>query len=243
MDSGSEQEDTTFMHSELPAAGLEVAPSSLASKPGSMQSHHVVVSDEQETSGLSTYPFLLEERQTGGSLPIPGSNTLSLPSSSLSFASPTSEWVPETSGPVRSLVDVAPLALVRDFLADIAQAVQDYRQRHVESGAYHAQCEREPMFSVQAYADQGMTKVTGQLHQLQLHPQAGMNSFPKPTVKKTMAAALVENTKKQSIAFVPKDVAKATHRFLPLFNKALFPHKAPPASTANRLLFTDAEDE
>ncbi|CAK9860777.1 unnamed protein product [Sphagnum jensenii] len=196
-----------------------------------------------ETSGLSTYPFLLEERQTGGSLPIPGSNTLGLPSSSLSFSSPTSEWVPETSGPVRSLVDVAPLALVRDFLADIAQAVQDYRQRHVESGAYHAQCEREPMFSVQAYADQGMTKVTGQLHQLQLHPQAGMNSFPKPTVKKTMAAALVENTKKQSIAFVPKDVAKATHRFLPLFNKALFPHKAPPASTANRLLFTDAEDE
>jgi hypothetical protein len=92
--------------------------------------------------------------------------------------------------------------------------------------------------SVQAYADQGMTKVTGQLH-----PQAGMNSFPKPTVKKTMAAALVENTKKQSIAFIPKDVAKATHRFLPLFNKALFPHKAPPASTANRLLFTDAEDE
>ncbi len=113
----------------------------------------------------------------------------------------------------------------------------------MESGAYHAQCEREPMFSVQVYADQGMTKVTGQLHQLQLHPQAGMNSFPKPTVKKTMAAALVENTKKQSIAFVPKDVAKATRRFLPLFNKALFPHKAPPASTANRLLFTDAEDE
>jgi hypothetical protein len=95
----------------------------------------------------------------------------------------------------------------------------------------------------QAYADQGMTKVTGQLHQLQLHPWAGMNSFPKPTMKKTMAASLVENTKKQSIAFVPKDVAKATRRFLPLFNKALFPRKASPASTADRLLFIDAEDE
>jgi hypothetical protein len=115
MDSGSEQEDTTFVHSELPAAGLEVAPSSLASKPGSMQSHHVDVSDEQETDVVSTYPFLLEERQTGGSLPILSSNTLGLPSSSLSFASSPCEWVPETSGPLQSLVDVAPLVLVRDF--------------------------------------------------------------------------------------------------------------------------------
>jgi hypothetical protein len=70
-----------------------------------------------------------------------------------------------------------------------------------------------------------------------------MNSFPKPTVKKTMAAALVEKTKKQSIVFVPKNVAKATHQFLPPFKKGLFPHKASPASTVNRLLFTEAEDE
>jgi hypothetical protein len=91
-----------------------------------MQSHHFDVSDEQETSVLSTYPFLLEERQTGGSLAILGSNTLGLPSSSLSFASSPCEWVPETSGPVPSLVDVAPLVLVRDFLADIAQGPHSY---------------------------------------------------------------------------------------------------------------------
>jgi hypothetical protein len=30
---------------------------------------------------------------------------------------------------------------------------------------------------------------------------------------------------------------------LPLFNKALFPHKASPASIANWLLFIDVEDE
>jgi hypothetical protein len=89
------------------------------------------------------------------------------------------------------------------------------------------------MFLVQAYTDQVMTKMTGQLHQIHLHPQAGINSFPKTTVKKTVPTALEENTKKQSIAFVPKDAAKLTHQFLPLFNKTLFPHKAPPASTTN----------
>lgn len=64
-----------------------------------------------------------------------------------------------------------------------------------------------------------------------------------PKMKKTMAAALVESTKKQTIALVREDIASAMNRFSPLFNKNLFPHKAPPASAANRLLFTDAEDE
>lgn len=65
----------------------------------------------------------------------------------------------------------------------------------------------------------------------------------KPFVKKTMAAALVESTKRQSLVLVPKAVAEAMLRFFPLFNKAMYPHKAPRASTANRLLFTDSEDE
>jgi hypothetical protein len=51
------------MHIEMPVARLEMAPSSLASKPGGMQFGHCVgVVDEQETSVLSTYPFLLQER-------------------------------------------------------------------------------------------------------------------------------------------------------------------------------------
>ena len=61
--------------------------------------------------------------------------------------------------------------------------------------------------------------------------------------KKTLAATLVESTKKQSIALVPKDIVKLSQRFLPLFNPALFPHKPPPAAVSNRVLFTDSEDE
>lgn len=61
--------------------------------------------------------------------------------------------------------------------------------------------------------------------------------------KRTMASALVERAKKQSVAPVPKEVAKLAQRFYPLFNPALYPHKPPPAPVANRVLFTDAEDE
>lgn len=61
--------------------------------------------------------------------------------------------------------------------------------------------------------------------------------------KKTFAATLVESTKKQSVALVPKDIAKLSQRFLPLFNPALFPHKPPPAAVSKRVLFTDSEDE
>lgn len=61
--------------------------------------------------------------------------------------------------------------------------------------------------------------------------------------KKTLAATLVESTKKQSVASVPKEIAKLAERFFPLFNPTLFPHKPPPAAVANRVLFTDSEDE
>ena len=65
----------------------------------------------------------------------------------------------------------------------------------------------------------------------------------KQRPKKTLAAMLVESTKKQSIALVQKEVAKLAQRFLALFNPALFPHKPPPAAVVNRILFTDSEDE
>lgn len=109
----------------------------------------------------------------------------------------------------------------------------------MENGAFYAQCEKEPLFAVRVQSPKKAPVQIQQLHML----QAGLLMTPIPQVKKTMAAALVENTKKQSLALVPKDVAAAMQRFLPLFNKGLFPHKAPPSSTANRLLFTDAEDE
>lgn len=43
-------------------------------------------------------------------------------SSSFSESLPL-EWLPATSGPVRSLMDVAPLALVREFMAVVQQGM------------------------------------------------------------------------------------------------------------------------
>lgn len=119
--------------------------------------------------------------------------------------------------------------------------VQESKLQNMDSGASYSKNEKEPLFAVQI-EDQSSKSPSGQTQQpplLQTRPLTP----PFPQLKKTMAAALVESTKKQSIALIFKDVAAAIQRFLPLFNRGLFPHKAPPASTANRLLFTDAEDE
>lgn len=132
------------------------------------------------------------------------------------------EWLPATSGPVRSLMDVAPLALVREFMAVVQQVFQDSEQQNFSSE------NRVPLFAVQ-------------LQSCESPKFACEESSPK--LKRTMAAALVESTKKQTIAVVPKDIASAMERFSSLFNTNLFPRKAPPASAANRLLFTDVEDE
>ena len=60
--------------------------------------------------------------------------------------------------------------------------------------------------------------------------------------KKSLAATLLENTKKDTVALVPADIARLAQRFFSLFNFALFPNKPPTAAMANRVLFTDAED-
>jgi hypothetical protein len=88
----------------------------------------------------------------------------------------------------------------------------------VESGAYHSECERDTLFpTVKLQADDDLVA------------EGGSSSS--------------SSKKKQSVALVPKGMSKSVQRFLPLFNKGLFPNKAPPATTANRMLFTDAEDE
>ncbi|KAJ0692251.1 putative transcription factor MYB-HB-like family [Helianthus annuus] len=141
-------------------------------------------------------------------------------------------WVPFVSDTVLSVIDVAPLNLVQSYLDDISIAVQEHRQRQLEA-TYDAMVERECLFPFNG-----------------VHSSAGVYSDPTmvsdnasdPKSKKTIAAALVERSKNQSIALVPKDVAKLALRFFPLFNPALFPHKPPPSSVANRVLFTDAED-
>ncbi len=88
----------------------------------------------------------------------------------------------------------------------------------MESGAYHSECERDTLFpTVKLQADDDLVA------------EGGSSSS--------------SSKKKQSVALVPKGISKSVQRFLPLFNKGLFPNKAPPATTANRMLFTDAEDE
>ena len=61
--------------------------------------------------------------------------------------------------------------------------------------------------------------------------------------KRTMAGALVQDTKLNGIALVPQEISMIVSRFLPLFNPEMFPHKPPPAALAKRLLFSEAEDE
>ncbi|KAL9998939.1 putative transcription factor MYB-HB-like family [Helianthus debilis subsp. tardiflorus] len=153
-------------------------------------------------------------------------------SENTSISTDGSFWVPFVSDTVLSVIDVAPLNLVQSYLDDISIAVQEHRQRQLEA-TYDAMVERECLFPFNG-----------------VHSSAGVYSDPTtvsdnasdPKSKKTIAAALVERSKNQSIALVPKDVAKLALRFFPLFNPALFPHKPPPSSVANRVLFTDAED-
>lgn len=104
--------------------------------------------------------------------------------------------------------------------------VQASRQPHFPSE------NRAPLFAVRLQLDESPKSAR---EEVKFH----CSSFE---VKKTIAGAHVENTKK-SIAVVPKDIASAMEEFNPLFNIELFPHKAPPAAAASRLLFTEVEDE
>lgn len=150
-------------------------------------------------------------------------------------------WMPLLSGPVLSILDVAPLNLVGRFMDDVYTAVQDYRQRHVKSSS-DAPFEREPLFplpSLPSYAEADCEVSRGPITSA---VNMVLSSSSQPP-KKTLAAALVESTKKQSVALVPKELVKLAQRFFPFFNTSLYPHKPPPAAVVNRVLFTDAEDE
>ena len=121
-------------------------------------------------------------------------------------------------------------------------AVQEHRQRHLENSCA-TQYEKEPLFPL-PYFPSTVEANNEALRGSAL--SAGctvLSSVCQPPPKKTLAATLVEKTKKQSVAVVPKEIAKLAERFFPLFNPALFPHKPPPVAVANRVLFTDAEDE
>ncbi|PWA67284.1 homeodomain-like superfamily protein [Artemisia annua] len=107
---------------------------------------------------------------------------------------------------------------------DVSIFVQEHRRRPLEA-TYEAIVEKESEAS-------------------------GVSSDPTPVPdkaknsksKKRIAAELAKRSKKQLIALVPKPIASLAIRFFPIFNPALFPHKPPALSVANRVLFTDAED-
>ncbi|KAE9591455.1 hypothetical protein Lal_00038844 [Lupinus albus] len=149
-------------------------------------------------------------------------------------------WVPLVRGPVQSILDVSPLNLVRRYVDDIHSAAEEFRKRYFESGHY-SPVEKECLFPFSSSHAEANSEVSSGTKSRPVNTVSDSPGQQRP--KKTLAAMLVESTKKQSIALVPKEVATLTQRFLPLFNPVLFPHKSPPAAVVNRILFTDSEDE
>ncbi|KAL3824967.1 hypothetical protein ACJIZ3_020996 [Penstemon smallii] len=150
-------------------------------------------------------------------------------------------WMPYISGSVLSVTDVAPLRLVGNYIDDVSSAVQAYRRYQVELG-FETHFEKEPLFPLRNSPCSAEPDGQGERETC---PQdsCGMPSSSSSKSKKTMAATLIEKAKKQSVALVPKEIAKLAQRFWPLFNPALYPRKPPPPALARRVLFTDTEDE
>ncbi|KAK6283564.1 hypothetical protein POUND7_002516 [Theobroma cacao] len=151
-------------------------------------------------------------------------------------------WVPSLNSPGLSILDIAPLNLVGRYMDDVYSAVQEHRQRHLENSCA-TQYEKEPLFPLPCFPSE--VEANNEALRGSALPAGSTvpSSVCQPPPKKTLAATLVEKTKKQSVAVVPKDITKLAQRFFPLFNPVLFPHKPPPVAVANRVLFTDAEDE
>ncbi|KAJ0079471.1 hypothetical protein Patl1_24661 [Pistacia atlantica] len=110
-------------------------------------------------------------------------------------------WVPSVSGPVLSVLDVAPLKLAGKYMDEVYTAIQEYRKRCVEFSSDTC-FERETLFPfpftsfVQANAEVSREKTPSSTNTVPSSPSE------QPT-KKSLAAALVESTKKQSVALVP----------------------------------------
>ncbi|KAG8378617.1 hypothetical protein BUALT_Bualt07G0004100 [Buddleja alternifolia] len=152
-------------------------------------------------------------------------------------------WVPYICGPVLSVIDVAPLRLVENYMDDVSSAVQAYEEYKIELGFENC-CQKEPLFPL--HNSQCSADSDGQGETENVPPDSSgvlSSSSSNRIPKKTMAATLLEKAKNQPITLVPNEIAKLTQRFWPLFNTALYPHKPPPVPLANRVLFTDAEDE
>jgi hypothetical protein len=144
----------------------------------------------------------------------------------------TSFWMPLVNGAVSSVLDVAPLNLVGSFMDDVSNVVQEHKKEFLGFES-PPRSEREPLFPYQSFQSSAESNDES---------SPSKKSKNAQTPKKTMAATLVEMTKKKSLAAVPRKIADLARRFFPLFNPGLYPHKPPTPSMANRVLFTDAED-
>ncbi|XP_020572142.1 uncharacterized protein LOC110018977 [Phalaenopsis equestris] len=143
---------------------------------------------------------------------------------------------------VLSILDVAPLKLLKNYLADIKETVSIFRKSCLEHGPVKSHSSKEPLFSLPMAVslDNADSNFVGGSVTAPLTVSCQLQSVQQQP-KKSLAATLVESTMKQSVALVPA-IAKLAQRFLHLFNAALFPHKPPTPAVANRVLFTDAED-
>ncbi|XP_048131823.1 uncharacterized protein LOC115725896 isoform X3 [Rhodamnia argentea] len=153
-----------------------------------------------------------------------------------------SVWLPNISGPVLSVLDVAPLNLVKTYIDDLRIVVKEQRRWHVESTC-DIRSEREPLFPISSSLSAVEVDIQVLSGASPSNARTGSPSSGHHPLKRSLAAAIVESAKKQSVALVERDVAKLAQIFFPVFNRALFPHKPPPSAVANRVLFTDAEDE
>ncbi|KAM0884960.1 hypothetical protein ACQ4PT_030659 [Festuca glaucescens] len=151
------------------------------------------------------------------------------------------KWIPLITNPVMSILDVSPLHLALSYLSDVAASVVKHRKSLVDGTAEKIRSRKEPLFASPALSTgkdannvsqdkSNNVSTASPASPGQLHP------------KKTLAATLVESTKKETIALVPFDIARLAQRFYPHFKFFLFPHKPPPAAMVHRVLFTDAED-
>ncbi|KVH89615.1 hypothetical protein Ccrd_008384, partial [Cynara cardunculus var. scolymus] len=104
-------------------------------------------------------------------------------------------WVPFVSDTVLSVIDVAPLNLVRSYMDDISIAVQEHQQRQLEV-SYDATADKECLFPFKNF--HSSAEPTGVSSDPTLVPSKASDQKSK----KTIAAALVERSKKQSIALV-----------------------------------------
>ncbi|PQQ03619.1 hypothetical protein Pyn_03471 [Prunus yedoensis var. nudiflora] len=151
-------------------------------------------------------------------------------------------WVPSISGPVLSVLDVAPLSLVGRYMDEVDTAIQENRRCYVETSS-DTRLEKEPLFPLPNFplcVQANFEAVSGTGSSVS---NVAPSSSSQQPPKKSLAATIVESTKKQSVAIVPREISKLAQIFFPLFNPALFPHKPPAGNMANRVLFTDAEDE